>query len=108
MGRLDQAYRAGFDDGRATACVALALIEESREKRQWWNSWWGKVRRIIQNFENPGIRMSQALAEIAADQQLVADALRKRATRPWDLSPLEWCVLNRVHGERLDESEVTA
>jgi hypothetical protein len=100
------AYRDGYADGRATACVNLAVMEEHREKRRHWNQWWATVRRVIQNHENPSARLNQVMAEIAADQKLVADALRKRAAKPGDLSPLEYCVLNRIRGARLEESEV--
>ena len=104
--RVGQAYLDGFNDGRATACVGLAVMEEHREKRRYWNQWWAKVARIIQNHENPSARISRVMAEIAADQKFVAEALKQRAKKPDDLSPLQWCVLNRVRGERLDESEV--
>jgi hypothetical protein len=98
-------YDRGVTDGRAAACVNLAVMEEHREKRQHWNDWWAKVARIIRNFDSPATRMSQVMAEIAADQKLVTDALVKAATKPRDLSPLESCVLSRIRGERLDESE---
>ena len=106
MRRIAQAYRDGFNAGRATACVTLAVMEEHREKRRYWNEWWAKVWRIIRNFDSPDARLNQVMAEIAADQKLVTDALLKAATKPWDLSPLEYCVLSRIRGERLDESEV--
>jgi len=107
MRRLAEAYRDGYDDGRATACVNLAVMEDRRGRRRWWNEWWwAKVRRIVSNWETPGARMEQVMAEITADQKFVTAALRLRATKPQKLSPLQWCVLNRIHGERLDESEV--
>jgi hypothetical protein len=102
MRRVDQAYRDGFNDGRAHACVNIAVMEEHREKRQWWNDWWGKVQRITRNWTSPDMAINRVMAEIAADQKLVTDALAKRAEDPSDLTPLEWCILNRIRGERLD------
>ena len=58
------------------------------------------------SHENPALRLNQVMAEIAADQKFVTEALKQRAKKPDDLSPLQWCVLNRIRGERLDESEV--
>lgn len=96
MRRVDQAYRDGFNDGRATACVALAEMEERRESVAWWREWSAKLQRIIQNDADPSVRMRQVMAEIASDQELMRDARRKLATKPWALSPLEWCALHRV------------
>jgi hypothetical protein len=89
MRRIAEAYRDGFDDGRATACVNLAVMEEHREKRRYWNEWWAKVWRIIRNFDSPDARMSQVMAEIAADQRFVAEALRLRAEKMTCIGPAE-------------------
>ena len=107
--RVDQAWRdgydachAGHDADRADACIALAEIEHHRESRQLWNEFAAKVQRIIASNDHPDMRIRQVQAEIAADQQLVADAKQKK---PGALSPLEHAVLNRIRFERLDESE---
>jgi hypothetical protein len=104
--RVDQAYRDGFDDGRATACIALAVMEEHREKRRYWSLWWAKVARIIVSCDHPDSRRRQLEAEIAADQLFMANAKERARTKPGALSPLEYCALNRIRGEHLDESEV--
>lgn len=90
------AYQRGFDDGRATACVALAEMEERRESVAWWREWDRQLRRIIQNDTDPSVRMNQVMAEIAADQKFMRDARARLAAKPWALSPLEWCALRRI------------
>jgi hypothetical protein len=105
MCSVDQAYRDGFNDGQATACITLAVMEEHREKRQRWNEWRAKVSRIITSCDHPDSRRRQVEAEIAADQLIMASAKERARTKPGSLSPLEWCVLNRIRLERLDESE---
>ena len=92
------AYRRGFADGRAAACVALAEIEEHYQELAWWGEWWAKVARIIQAETDPSARMNRVMAEIAADQELAREARRKLATRPGSLTPLESCVLRRIRG----------
>lgn len=93
------AYRRGYDDGRAAACVFLAQLEERRESLAWWRSWSAKLRRIIQADADPSVRMNQVMAEIHADQRFMAEARNKLATRPWLLSPLELCALLRIRLE---------
>jgi hypothetical protein len=92
------AYQRGVDDGRAAACVAIAGIEEHYAQIAWWREWWGRVRRIIQNNDDPSVRMNQVMTEIAADQKFAAEARKRQAGKPWELSPLESCVLRRVRG----------
>ena len=90
------AYRRGFNDGRAEACVTLAMMEDRYQAVTWWRSWSAKLQRIIQNNDDPSVRMRQVMAEIDADQQFMRDARARLATRPWMLSPLEWCALRRI------------
>jgi hypothetical protein len=90
------AYRSGFADGRAVACVTLAEMEQRRESVAWWREWETTLRRIIQNDTDPSVRMNQVMAEIAADQKFMRDARARMATKPGTLSPLEWCALRRV------------
>jgi hypothetical protein len=104
--RVDQAYRDGFDDGRAEAAVWHAVLEEHREKRRYWNEWWAKVARIIMSCDHPDSRRRQLEAEIAADQLIMANAKERAKTKPGSLSPLEYAILHRIRGERLDENEV--
>jgi hypothetical protein len=90
------AYDRGFNDGRATACVALAEMQQRYDSVAWWREWAAKLARIIQNNDDPSVRMRQVMAEIHADQQFMREALRKRATKPGELSPLEACALRRI------------
>jgi hypothetical protein len=90
------AYDRGFNDGRATTCVALAEMEHRREAVAWWREWAAKLARIIQNNDDPSVRLNQVLREISADQQFMREARRKRATKPGALSPLEACALRRI------------
>jgi len=96
LGAERAAYRRGFNDGRAVACVALAEMEQRRESVAWWREWSAKLQRIIQNNDDPSVRMRQVMAEIQADQQFMREARRKRATKPGALSPLEACALRRI------------
>lgn len=106
MRRIDQAYRDGFNAGRATACIALAVMEEHREKRRRWNEYAAKVWRIIASNDHPDARRRQLEAEITADQKFAAEAARLLSANPRKLSPTQYAVLHRVRFERLDESEV--
>jgi len=99
------AYELGVDDGRATACVNLAEMEQHREKRAYWNEWWAKVARIITSCDHPDQRRRQLESEIAADQLLMTRAKERQRDEPGSLSPLEYAILHRIRGERLDESE---
>jgi hypothetical protein len=94
--RVLDAYRRGFNDGRAHACVALAEMEEWRESIAWFREWSAKLQRIIQNDIDPSVRMNQVMREIADDQQFMRDARIKLAGKPWRLSPLEACALRRI------------
>jgi hypothetical protein len=105
MRRVDQAYRDGFDDGRATACVTLAEIEHQREARRYWNEWWAKVARIIVSCDHPDSRRRALEAEIAADTKIMAEAKELQRTKPLKLNPIHYAILNRIRGERLDEAE---
>ena len=89
-------YERGFNDGRATACVALAEMEHRHQAVAWWREWSARLRRIIQNDIDPSVRMNHVMAEIAADQKFMRDARAKLATKPWALSPLESCALRRI------------
>jgi hypothetical protein len=91
------AYRRGFADGKARACVALAEMEEHCAEIAWWREWWGKVQRIITAETDPGARMRQVMAEIAADQDFARDA-RTRLAEKRRLHPLESAVLLRIRG----------
>jgi hypothetical protein len=93
---LGHGHELGFSDGRAAACVALAELEQRRESVEHWREWSDKLRRIIQNDTDPSVRMNQVMAEIAADQKFMRDARARLASKPWTLSPLEWCALRRV------------
>jgi hypothetical protein len=108
LGAERAAYRRGFDDGRARACVALAEIEEHYTEIAWWREWWARVARIIQAETDPSTRMRQVMAEIAADQKFARDARKRlaelRAGKPRNLSPLESCVLRRIRGADPDEA----
>ena len=106
MRRITQAYRDGFNAGRAHACVTLAEMEHRREARQWWNEYAAKVQRIISSTDYPDARRRQLEAEIAADQKFMTEAAHLLFTAPWKLSPTQYAVVNRVRFERLDESEV--
>ena len=94
--REHAAYKRGFADGRACACVALAEMEQRRESVEWWREWAATLRRIIQADTDPSARMNQVMAEIVADQKFMQDARAKLSTRPGALSPLEWCALQRA------------
>ena len=59
-------------------------------------TWSAKLQRIIQNNDDPSVRMRQVMAEIHADQQFMREARKKQAAKPGQLSPLEWCALRRV------------
>lgn len=96
MARERAAYKRGFADGRACACVALAEMEDRYQSVAWWREWPATLRRIIQADTDPSARMNQVMAEIAADQKFMREARRKLATKPGALSPLEWCALHRV------------
>jgi hypothetical protein len=91
--RVLDAYRGGFNDGRAAACVALAEMEHRREAVAWWREWDAKLRRIIANNADPSVRLNQVLAEIAADQKFMRDA---RAKKPAARTALESCALLRI------------
>jgi hypothetical protein len=66
------AYRRGYDDGRAAACVAIAEIEEHYTELAWWRDWWAKVRR--------------------------ADAAALAQADPRTLTVLQSCALRRIRG----------
>jgi len=106
MRRIHQAWRDGYNAGRADACVALAEIEHRCEARQWWNEWRAKVWRIISSNDHPDARRRQLEAEIAADQKFMTEAAHLLFTAPSKLSPTQYAVAHRVRFERLDESEV--
>jgi hypothetical protein len=89
------AYQRGFDDGRATACVALAEIEDHYAKLARWHEWWAKVWRLIQADTDPAAQLERAKLEIEQDRRFIHVARLKQAERPWALSQLEWCVLRR-------------
>ena len=89
-------YQRGFNDGRATACVALAEIEDRYRAIAWWREWSAKLRRIIMAEVDPSCRLNQVLAEIAADQKFMRDARAKLSTKPWALSALESCAIRRI------------
>jgi hypothetical protein len=91
-----QAYRDGYNHGRATACVALAEIEERYQSVAIWRGWAARLRRIIQAETDPSVRMIHVMAEIHADQAFMREARKKLVTKPRTLSPLEWCALNRI------------
>jgi hypothetical protein len=92
------AYRRGFADGRARACVALAEMEEHYAEIAWWREWWARVQRIIQASTDPGARRRRVEREIAEDEQFLWVATLKQAEQPWKLTPLEWAVLRRIRG----------
>lgn len=98
---LEHGYDRGFDDGRATACVTLAEIEERYQAIAWRREWSARLQRIIQADTAPSARMRQVMAEIAADQAFMREARARLAEKPWTLSPLEWCALHRVRPVRL-------
>lgn len=106
MRRIDQAYREGFDAGRACACVTLAEIEQRREARQHWNEYAAKVQRIVSGNDHPDARRRQLEAELAADEKFMTEAAHLLFTAPAKLSPTQYAVAHRVRFERLDESEV--
>ena len=90
------AYQRGFADGRATACVALAELEEHYAEIAWWREYAARLQRIIRAETDPSARMRQVMAEIAADQRFAREARAKLATKPGALSPLESQVLRRI------------
>ena len=90
------AYRRGFADGRARACVALAELEEHYAEIAWWHEYAAKVRRIIQASTDPAARRRRTEREIAHDEQFLWVATLKHAERPGALSPLESQVLRRI------------
>jgi hypothetical protein len=94
--RLLDAYRLGFNDGRAHACVQLAEMEERYQSIAWWREWSAKLQRIIQNDIDPSLRLNRALREIADDQKFMREARIKLADKPLTLSPLELCALRRI------------
>lgn len=96
LGAERAAYDRGFADGRATACVALAVMEDQYQAVAHWREYAATVRRITRNNDDPSARMSQVMAEIAADQKFVADARARLASRPWTLSPMELIVVRRI------------
>ena len=91
------AYQRGFDDGRATACVALAEIEERYAQLAWWHQWWARVWRLIEAETDPDAKRRRTEREITADQRFTRGARLKQAERPGALTPLESCVLRRIH-----------
>lgn len=90
------AYRRGFADGRARACVGLAELQEHYDEIAWWHEYAAKVRRIIQASADPGYRRRRLEREIAQDEQFLWIATLKQAERPGTLSPLESQVLRRI------------
>jgi hypothetical protein len=92
------AYQRGFADGRATACVAIAELEEHHAQIAWWREWWARVARIVQASTDPAARRRRLEREIAEDEQFLWIVTLKQAERPWQLSPLELCVLKRIRG----------
>jgi hypothetical protein len=90
------AYRRGFADGRARACVALAELQEHYDQIAWWHEYAAKVRRIIRASTDPGARRRRIEREIAQDEQFLWVATLKQAERPGTLSPLESQVLRRI------------
>lgn len=90
------AYRRGYDDGRADACVALTEMQERYNSVAWWREWSAKLRRIIMAQTDPSVRMNQVLAEIAADQKFMREARARLRTKPGTLSPMEACALRRI------------
>ena len=92
------AYQRGLNDGRAGACVALAEIEEHYTEIAWWREWWAKVARIIQANRDPAALRRRVEREIAEAGQFLWVATLKQAEQPWQLTPLESCVLKHRRG----------
>jgi hypothetical protein len=88
------AYRRGYSDGQAEACIILAEAEDRYLRIAWWREFAARVRRIISVTVDPDTRMQQAMREIAADQRFIRDARNKK---PGDRLPMESAVLRRIH-----------
>jgi hypothetical protein len=92
------AYQRGLNDGRAGACVVLAEIEERYAETAWWREWWAKVARINQANRDPAALRRRLEREIAQDEQFQWVATLKQAEKPWQVTPLEYCVLKHIRG----------
>jgi hypothetical protein len=91
-----EAYRRGYDAGRADACVTLAEITDRETQVAWWRSFAAATRRIIQAETDPAARMREVMAEIHEDQKFVREARVRQATKPGSLRPAESSVLRRI------------
>ena len=62
-----------------------------------WHQWWARVWRLIEAETDPDAKRRRTEREITADQRFTRGARLKQAERPGALTPLESCVLRRIH-----------